>query len=73
MTKKNGTKKRVAVRVPNPTRATTERTPEGLEYPVQVNFTEAHREQVRAAAVSRGLSLSAFIRQAAIEASATKS
>lgn len=72
MTKKNGTKKR-AVRVPNPTRVTTERTPEGLEYPVQVNFTEAHREQVRAAAVARGLSLSAFIRQAAIEASTAKS
>ena len=44
-----------------------------LDHPVQVNFTDEHKVQVEAAANARGLTLAAFIRQAAIEASAVKS
>ena len=40
-----------------------------LEYPVQVNFTAEHKEQIVAAANAAGLSLAAFIRHAAVAAS----
>ena len=44
-----------------------------LDAPVQVNFTETQREQVRAAASATGLTLAAFIRTAALEKSAVRS
>lgn len=43
--------------------------PGPMSKPVQVNFSESHKHQVQAAANAAGLSLAAFIRNAAIAAS----